>query len=116
MRIEFPWPPASLSGHIGWKGGKAKADAVKRFRNAAWAITKQHPAPKLVDGDIYVRLTFTPPNNRGDRTNYYNRCKPILDGLADALGVNDKRFVPIMDADSFQKPCKPGCVVVELWQ
>ena len=84
---------------------------------AAWAEAMRQQRPKFdATGDIYVRVTFTPPSHHGDRINYYNRCKPLFDGLADALKVNDKRFVPVIDADSFQEPCKPGCVLVEVWQ
>lgn len=116
MRVEFPWPPAILSGHAKgyWRG---KSNVTRKFRHQAWALAMQVEKPEFdLTGDIYVRVTFTPPDNRSDRTNYYNRCKPILDGLADALKVNDKRFVPIMDADSFCEPEKPGKVTVEVWQ
>lgn len=41
--------------------------------------------------------------------------KPIFDGIADGLGVNDKRFIPA------GLTCRPpdksnGIVVVRLWQ
>jgi hypothetical protein len=35
--------------------------------------------------------------------------------MADALGVNDKRFVPIIDPASFEQPCKPGKVTFEVF-
>ena len=57
------------------------------------------------DGDIVVTIRFVPPDRRGDRTNYPNRCKPIFDGLADAMKVNDRRFLP---AYQFAEPEKPG--------
>lgn len=116
MRVRFDWPPASLAGHANghWRG---KSADTKAARHAAWAEAMRQPRPKFdATGDIYVRVTFTPPSHHGDRINYYNRCKPLFDGLADALKVNDKRFVPVIDADSFQEPCKPGCVLVEVWQ
>lgn len=116
MKLELSWPPASLSGHANgnWYG---KSGVTKQWRNGTWAIAKAHKKPELdATGDIYVRLSFTPPDRKSDRCNFYNRCKPILDGLADALGVNDKRFVPIMDETSFNEPCKPGKVVLEVWQ
>ena len=48
----------------------------------------------LPEGDIPIRFTFEPPNRRGDRTNFPARLKPLIDGIADALGVNDSRFIP----------------------
>ena len=56
-------------------------------------------------GDIVVRIRFVPPDRRGDRTNFGNRCKPVFDGLADALKVNDRRFLPVYE---FAEPEKPG--------
>jgi crossover junction endodeoxyribonuclease RusA len=44
-----------------------------------------------------VRVRFVPPSRRGDRVNFPNRCKPIFDGLADAMRVNDSRFVPAFE-------------------
>jgi crossover junction endodeoxyribonuclease RusA len=55
-------------------------------------------------------VRFVPANNRGDRINYPNRMKPYFDGIADALGVNDKRFVPFF---IFAQPEAPGRV--EVW-
>jgi crossover junction endodeoxyribonuclease RusA len=63
------------------------------------------------DGDISTHVHFIPPDNRGDRWNYVNRCKGIFDGIADALGVNDRRFLPSI---SYDKPRKPGMVIVTI--
>jgi hypothetical protein len=58
-----------------------------------------------------VSVTFYPPNKRGDRVNYPNRCKPIFDGIADALKVNDKRFLPSFH---FAEPVKNARVVIAI--
>ncbi|NQX93438.1 MAG: RusA family crossover junction endodeoxyribonuclease [Erythrobacter sp.] len=116
MLIKLPFPPASLSGHA-TRNHWAKTQTTKQWREAACMAAKTQPKPQFEEtGDIFVRVTFTPPDNRSDRLNYYNRLKPIFDGIADALGVNDKRFVPIMDRASFNRPSKPGRVVLEVWQ
>jgi hypothetical protein len=66
----------------------------------------------LVDkSDIRVSVTFYPPNRRGDRTNYPNRMKPYWDGIADALKVNDRRFLP---AYHFAEPVSNARVVVSI--
>jgi crossover junction endodeoxyribonuclease RusA len=62
-------------------------------------------------GDIRLSVTFYPPDKRGDRCNYPNRIKPYLDGIADALKVNDRRFLP---SYHFAEPTKTPCVVVEI--
>ena len=94
MTIDLPWPPSSLSGHA--KGNwHAKAAVTKKHREWAAVATRAagtvHLAP---DGDIGVHVTFQPPTRRGDRVNFPNRMKPYFDGIAEALGVNDSRFLP----------------------
>lgn len=110
VTITLPWPPSSLSGHA--KGHwHAKAAATKKHRG--WALQATQAARPTVPavGDIAVRIRFVPPDRRGDRTNFANRMKPYLDGIAEALGVNDARFLPSYE---FAAPKAPGHVSVEL--
>lgn len=108
--IRLPFPPSSLSGHA--KGHwRAKAAETKKHREWARLATLEAGAVAPPAGDITVQITFTPPDRRGDRTNFANRMKPYLDGIADALGVNDARFLP---SYAFDHPAKPGCVVVKI--
>lgn len=104
--ITLPWPPSSLSGHA---EGHWRSKSTPTAKHRAWAnlatLAAGIKAPGA--GDIRVHIQFTPPNLRGDRTNFANRIKPYLDGIADALGVNDSRFLPRY---SFLPPEKPGCV------
>jgi hypothetical protein len=107
--IELPWPPASLSGHN--KGHwHAKSGIVAKHREWAKNATLATRAD-LSDytGDIRVVVTFYPPNRRGDRVNFPNRMKPYFDGIADALKVNDSRFLP---SYHFAEPVKNPRVVV----
>lgn len=92
--IELPWPPASLSGHAKGNHQWRKVADTKKCR--AWAHNATLAAKPAVpaDGDITLTIRFEPPNRRGDRVNYPNRIKPYIDGIADALGVNDSRFLP----------------------
>lgn len=110
--ITLPFPPASLSGHA--KGHwRAKAAITAKHREWARLATLAATLPPLPDtGDIPISITFYPPNRRGDRTNFPNRIKCLIDGIADALGINDSRFVP---SYHFAEPVKgPGSVVIVL--
>ncbi|MBO9624149.1 MAG: hypothetical protein J7500_15685 [Sphingomonas sp.] len=109
--IELPWPPSSLSGHN--DGNRwAKAPIVKKHRAWAKAATQAAPVTGIpATGDIRVIVTFYPPNRRGDRINFPNRMKPYFDGIADALKVNDSRFLP---SYHFAEPVENGKVVVVL--
>jgi hypothetical protein len=106
--IELPWPPSSLSGHNTghWR---SKSGIVAKHRTWARNATLAAGVRVPPAGDIRLIVTFYPPDRRGDRVNYPNRCKPIFDGIADALKVNDSRFLPTYH---FAEPCKNGRVVI----
>lgn len=114
--IELPFPPASLSGHNTghWR---SKSSIVAKHREwaknatlaAGYSSTLGAVFRLANDNDIRLIVTFYPPNKRGDRINFPNRMKPYFDGIADALGVNDSRFVP---SYHFAEPVKDGKVVI----
>lgn len=114
MKVQFPFPPASLAGHNNGHWRTRERD-VATLRAQAFHLTKvakrEHGYTVPAEGDICVHIHFVPANDRGDRVNYPIRVKPLLDGLAEALGVNDKRFLPVY---TFGAPDKPGCVEVVL--
>jgi len=106
--ITLPFPSAKLSGHNNgsWYD---KRHEVKKHRE--WAKTATLAAKPSVPalGDIPIHFRFIPPDRRSDRMNFTNRLKPYADGIADALGVNDVRFLPSFE---FCPPEKPGKVEV----
>jgi crossover junction endodeoxyribonuclease RusA len=108
--IILPWPPSSLSGHA--KGGwHTKAAATRKQREWARLATLEAKPTVPAVGDIALNIRFVPPDRRGDRTNFANRIKAGIDGIAEALGVNDARFLPSYE---FSPPAKPGQVIVTL--
>lgn len=108
--IELPFPPAALSGHHD-KHWRVLQPVKKKHRE--WARLATLAANVVVPeaGDIRVIVTFYPPDRRGDRTNYPNRCKAYFDGIADALKVNDRRFLP---SYQFAEPVKNARVTVSI--
>lgn len=91
--IELPFPPSSLSGHN--KGHwRSKNAIVAKHREWARLATLAANVAVPEAGDIRIVTTFYPPDRRSDRANFANRMKPYYDGIAGALKVNDKRFVP----------------------
>lgn len=112
LRIELPFPPATLSGHANGNGRWKKIGLTKQLREQARRITSELGTIDLPPaGDIAIDVLFVPPDKRGDRWNYPARAKAQIDGIADALGVNDKRFLPTI---RHAEPCKPGKVVVTI--
>ena len=108
--IELPFPASSLSGHA--KGHwRSKSSPTAKHREWAFNATKAAGYAVQPEGDISIHITFVPPDRRGDRVNFPNRMKPYFDGIAEALGVNDSRFVPHFH---FCAPEKPGRVEVRI--
>lgn len=109
-RIELPFPPAALSGHA--KGHwRTRATVTKQYRQMARVLTRQAKPTVPASGDIAVAVHFYPPNRMSDRVNFPVRMKPIFDGIADALAVNDRRFLPTYH---FHEPELPARVIVEV--
>jgi crossover junction endodeoxyribonuclease RusA len=90
--ILLSWPPKALSpnARVHWA---VKAKAAKAYRKAAgWATIEAREVVED-DGPIDLHVTFYPPDKRHyDGDNLLARIKSGIDGIADGLGVNDKRF------------------------
>jgi crossover junction endodeoxyribonuclease RusA len=93
--VKLPWPPKELSPNSNLHWAK-KAKKKKEYRTTCWALALESKlkAPEG-DGRINMEITFYPPDKRHrDADNMVASMKSGLDGLADALRVNDKRFLP----------------------
>ena len=92
MTVDLPWPPKELSpnARVHWT---KKAKAAKAYRLECFILAKAAgiTAP---EGKILWTVEFFPPTRRAyDDDNLLARMKSARDGIADALGVDDKRFV-----------------------
>ena len=115
MRIELDFPPADLFPNRAKGRHWASLHATKtQYReNSAWLAKHQIRTWKAPEGDIRLTLTFQMPDRRmRDADNCLAAAKAALDGLADALQVNDQRFQPIVVYRELGT--KPGKLVVEL--
>lgn len=98
LEFTLPWPQSKLSpnARVHWS---TLAKAKKEYRSACWltALDQQRGwRPELPEGPLLVELEFVPPQRRSyDRDNLISRMKAGLDGLCDALKVNDKRFTTL---------------------
>ena len=119
MKFVFPWPSSKLSPNARQHWGQ-KAKAVKDARHLAGLIvfaqleTGLREARASVAGKdrIDVTITFYPPDNRRrDDDNMIAAFKSCRDGIADALGVDDRAFRPVY---RFEDAAKPGRVEVAL--
>lgn len=108
--LELPWPPRELSPNARIHF-RAKAAAVKAYREQAYWLAK---AAGFFDrgGDepITLRLNFhAPDRRRRDLDNMFAATKSAIDGIADAMEINDHRFGFWLSREA---PVKGGKVVV----
>lgn len=93
MKVDLPWPPKELSPNARLHWAKV-AKYKKDYRLACWALTKQAAAgTKFRDKKTEVDIEFFPPSKRHyDLDNCLASMKAGLDGVADALLINDHHF------------------------
>lgn len=114
--VELPFPDRRLNPNS--SKGKHWAATValrKAARADAAVLTRAAGAGGLftTSQELAIVITFIQPDRRArDRDNLLAACKPMLDGVADALGVNDSQFEPVTIRREYGK--KPGAVVVEI--
>jgi crossover junction endodeoxyribonuclease RusA len=95
LHVTLPWPPKTLSpnSRSHWR----KLASVKAtYRHACWALTREAAGldfARPLSGMVDVALEFVPPDRRlRDLDNCIASLKSGLDGLADALQIDDRRF------------------------
>jgi crossover junction endodeoxyribonuclease RusA len=90
--VTLPWPPKDLSpnARIHWA---KKSKAAKAYRASCYLLTKQSGMAVDWDGDVHAWIDFFPPDKRHrDDDNMIAAFKAGRDGMADALGIDDKRI------------------------
>lgn len=90
--IELPWPPKELSpnARIHW----AKRSKIAAKYRADCHVLCRQAGFKAPEGKMLLILVFVPPDKRRrDDDNCLAAFKSGRDGLADALGIDDSRFV-----------------------
>lgn len=116
MIVTLPWPDKGLSpnARLHW-APKAKLKAAARH-DAKWLtveVMQKHwvgSASFEGEGAIAIKVVFFPPDNRRrDDDNMVGSFKAYRDGIADALGVDDRRFRPHY---FFEESAKPGRIEV----
>lgn len=119
--VTLPFPDSRLNPNrskgVHWASTsalrkKARADAWMVTRAAAsktpWFGTERR-APESVP----LIVTFIQPDRRArDRDNLLAAFKPSLDGVADALEINDSQFEPVTIRREYGG--KPGSVRIEI--
>lgn len=97
VEITLPWPPAVLSANSRASRFE-RAGAISDARLEALLLAEKNGLHlmKLPDGPLGTILTFHFPNDRRrDADNCLGMMKAALDGLCEALEIDDARLWPI---------------------
>lgn len=93
----LPWPSRDLhpNARVHW-GRRSKAAKAARSAATLYALaTGWRPGLFPGDGPIHVWIDgYGTDRRRRDADGLLSSLKPALDGIADALGIDDRRFVP----------------------
>jgi crossover junction endodeoxyribonuclease RusA len=115
IRVELDFPPAELFPNRakGTHWGKLYKLRSDYRDSSTWLAKHQLKGWKHTGGNIRLTMTFEMPDKRKrDADNCLAAAKGALDGLADAMFVNDELFQPIMIYRV--AGTKPGRLIVEI--
>ncbi len=93
MNISLPFPPSILSpnSRAHWR---EKAKAAKKYRHDCFMLAKSVGIKDVPPGKLHLWIDFYPPDRRKrDDDNIAAAFKSGRDGIAEALGIDDSRFV-----------------------
>jgi crossover junction endodeoxyribonuclease RusA len=111
MTVTLGWPSPNLSPNARphWA---ALARAKKAARREGY-IAARSAGVLAGASSVRIQVTFIPPNAiRRDLDNLVSSIKGHIDGIADAIGIDDSRWT--WAAPVIAKPEKPGRVVVTI--
>ena len=115
ITIELPFPHPKLNpnqAHGGWRTTENLRVVAKEtgYGQGLLALETQTFTPSDKHA---LRITFYPPDRRHrDADNLHASMKHYLDGVCQALGINDRSFREVTLA--FGEVQKPGAVTVEI--
>jgi len=94
MALSYPWPSSKLVPHAKGKGWHERARLTRKARNDALALTcdglRKHPDAAEAR-ELWIEF-YPPDARRRDCQNVIAACKAMIDGIAEALDVDDSAF------------------------
>lgn len=115
--ITLPWPDTSLMPNRknGRHWGGTQAAKVRARQDGYFGAKRALGTSELVSQDrMPVKITFVAPDGRRrDIDNMLACIKPQLDGIAQALRIDDSRFRPIT-LDDGRDANEVGFLIVEV--
>ena len=107
MLIEFDMPDAKLSPNnkngksfYAYKAAKDKAHVEARL--ITLSVMAGQGRPELIPSRLYIRFIH-PTRRNHDLDNSLASCKAHIDGMCQALGVDDSCFTSMVITKEYQK-------------
>lgn len=97
MIVVYPWMCKELNpnARVHWA---TLAKKKKMYKEACYLLTKQAKLPKVNGDRAHLEITFYKPNRiRRDLDNCLASFKAGLDGISQAIGLDDSRFLLAID-------------------
>jgi crossover junction endodeoxyribonuclease RusA len=111
MSVTLGWPSRALSPNA--RSHWATLARAKKAARREGYIAARSAGVLAGVSSVCIQVTFIPPDaRRRDLDNLIASMKSANDGIADAIGIDDSRW--IWAAPVIAKPEKPGRVVVTL--
>ena len=92
MRIEAPWPDSRLSPNRAngrhWK-------SVRKLKDDYKAIGYLLARGKKATGNALTIEFYPPDNRRRDADNMLSSAKHLIDGICQAIGIDDSSLNPV---------------------
>lgn len=116
ITVHLPFPAPELNpNRCKGKHWAATVALRKSAREVAMLLTRQvsRGITFPMGHEVSLKVVFIQPDRRHrDRDNLLAASKPSLDGVADALGINDAQFNPVTVCREYG--AKPGSVRIEI--
>lgn len=108
--IALGWPTGPLfpNRRPHWT---VKAKHIRSARIAAWAACQEAGLRKGGESATLTWAFLPPDRRRRDLAEVISASKAAIDGIADALGIDDSRF-RMRFPEAFGEPTKGGAVIV----
>lgn len=107
LELVLPWPSKDLSPNARVHF-RVKAKATKAARQTAIVLAHEAGwrALELPEGrlDLWIDCYQAPGKKLPDDDNMIGRCKAYRDGIAQVLGIDDKRFKSHPDVKDERRP------------
>jgi crossover junction endodeoxyribonuclease RusA len=110
VTVSWPARPLWQNARVHWTNRSA---ATKLARSEARILTIAAKPGKLTAPVRIIVRVYPPSRRRMDMANVIGALKASIDGIADALGIDDSQFL-IRWPEAFEAPVKGGKVTFEI--